>query len=72
MDERTTMRELDEVIARSKSATEREAKLLEALPACGLRKRKQKIVRQMRDYLYRLQGLRTALKTRRRPGIRLN
>ena len=49
MDERTTLRELDEIISRSRSATEREAKLLEALPACGLRKRKQKAMRGMRD-----------------------
>jgi len=71
MDPRTTIRELEEVIARIQSATEREMKLARALPACGLRRRKERLVRTMRDRLQRLRRLRSAVKHNRRLGTRL-
>jgi hypothetical protein len=72
MDLRTMVRELDEVIARARSATEREVALLKALPQCGLRKKKQEQVQAMRAHVYRLQRLRSAVKAKRSPGSRLN
>jgi hypothetical protein len=68
MDLRTMVRELDEVITRTRSATERETAHLNALPCCGQRRRKQQQVRAMRDHLHRLQSLRSGVRTRRRPG----
>jgi hypothetical protein len=50
MDLGTMMRELDEVIARAQSAATRESTLLNALPDCGLRRRKQRQVRASRDH----------------------
>jgi hypothetical protein len=55
MDTRTMIRELDEVIARAHSAAEREVALLDVLPNCGLRRRKQAQVRTMRAHVDRLQ-----------------
>jgi hypothetical protein len=72
MDLRTMMRELDEVITRAQSATDRETALLKTLPKCGLRRRKQQQVRAMRDHVQRLQRLRSVVKTRRRFGSLLN
>ena len=72
MDTRTMIRELDEVIARAHSAAEREVALLDVLPNCGLRRRKQAQVRTMRAHVDRLQRLRSSLKIRRPPGSRLN
>jgi hypothetical protein len=71
MDVRTTVRELDEVIARTRSATERELKLARALPACTLRQRIERRVRLMRDRLQRLQTLRNAVYRARRPAVKL-
>jgi hypothetical protein len=71
MDPRTTVRELEEVIARTQSATEREMKLVRALPTCGLRRRKERLVRTMRDRLQRLQRLQRAVKLNRRLCIQL-
>jgi hypothetical protein len=51
MDDRTTMRELVEVIARSRSATEREAKLVAAVPKCSARTRRQRALEMLRDHL---------------------
>ena len=72
MDTRTKMRELDEVIARAQSAAEREATLVDVLPDCGLRRKKQAQVRTMRSYVHRLQRLRSAVKATRRVGAPLN
>jgi len=66
------VRELDEVIARAQSATERETALVETLPDCGLRRRKLEQVRKMRAHVHRLRSLRSAVKAERRPGSRLN
>jgi hypothetical protein len=66
MDLRTTLREPDEMIERSQIATEREEMLLDALPACGLRRRKQERVRTMRAHMRRLRSLRRTAKSRRR------
>ena len=66
MDLRTMIRELDEVIARARCAAERETILLNALPDCGLRRRKRKQVRDQRNQLQRLRSLRRGLRTRRR------
>jgi hypothetical protein len=57
MDVRTTVRELEEMIARTRSATERETKLVGMLPASSLRRRKERVVRTMRDQLQRLENL---------------
>ena len=65
MDLRTTMRELDEVIVRAQQVTERENALLNVLPDCGLRRRKQHQVRAMRAHVDRLRRLRRGV-TRRR------
>jgi hypothetical protein len=72
MDLRTTVRELDEMITRAQRATERENALLNVLPDCGLRRRKQHQVRTMRAHVGRLQSLRRAAATRRRPASGLN
>jgi hypothetical protein len=72
MERRTMMRELDEVIARAQTATAREAALVDVLPDCDLRHRKQEQVRTMRAHVHRLQRLRSALRTNRPPGSRLN
>jgi hypothetical protein len=73
MDHRSTLRELDELIGRARSATERETTLLKVLPGCALRERKQRQVRAMRTRLHELRQLRTALTVTRRPlGSRLN
>jgi len=72
MDLRTKMRELDEVIGRAHCAIEREIALLEVLPNSRLRRRKQHRMRIMRAHLDRLRCLRSAIKTTRRPGSRLN
>jgi methionine synthase II (cobalamin-independent) len=69
MDHRTMVRELEEVIARSESATARETKVLNALPDCFLRRRKQSEVRAMQAHLQRL---RKAVRAKRRPGALLN
>ena len=66
MDLGTMMRELDEVIARAQSAAAREITLLNALPDCGQRRRKERQVRAMRDQLQRLRSLRSGIRTRRR------
>jgi hypothetical protein len=71
MDVRTTVRELDEVIARTRSATERELKLARTLPACSLRRRIERRVRMMRHRLQRLQTLRNAVYRARRPAAKL-
>jgi len=71
MDAHTKIRELEELIARTQSATEREIQLVRALPACGLRRRKEHLVRTMRDRLHRLQRLRRTVKRNRRVSIRL-
>jgi hypothetical protein len=65
MDIRTTLRELDEVIERAQAATEREVALLDVLPKCGLRRRKQEQVRTMRMHVHRLRSLRRTVKARR-------
>jgi hypothetical protein len=70
MDTRTIVRELDEVMARTRSATDRELKLIRALPACTLRRRKERLVAKMRSHLQRLQSLRTSVVNSRR-GRRL-
>jgi hypothetical protein len=72
MDDRTTMRELDEVIARSRSATEREAKLVAALPKCSARTRRQRALEMLRDHLQRLRNFRNNLRARTRSGMQLN
>jgi len=69
VDLRTMVRELDEVIARSRCTTERETALLNALPYCGLRRRKQDQVRAMSDHLRRLQSLRSGLRTKAKAGL---
>jgi len=66
MDTRTIVRELDEVMARTRSATDRELELIRALPACTLRRRKQQLVSRMRSQLQRLQSLRTSVVNSRR------
>jgi hypothetical protein len=66
MDLRTTLRELDEVIERAQAATEREVALLDVLPKCGLRRRKQEQVHTMRAHVRRLRDLRRIVRTRRR------
>ena len=71
MDSRTMVRELDEIIARARSATERELALLKALPECELRKRKQAEVHAMRAHVYRLQRFRSNVKTKRKVVSRL-
>jgi len=71
MDVRTTVRELDEMIARTRSATERETKLVGMLPVCSLRRRKERVVRTMRDQLQRLENLRSAVYRSRQPAVRL-
>jgi len=71
MDVRTTVRELDEMIARTRSATERETKLVGMLPSCSLRRRKERVVRTMRDQLQRLENLRSAVYRSRQPAVRL-
>ena len=71
MDFRTTVRELDEMIARTRSTTEHETKLVRALPRCTLRRRKERIVRTMRDQLERLENLRSAIYRNRQAAIRL-
>jgi hypothetical protein len=72
MDARTMMRELDEVITRVQSAAACEAALVEVLPDCSLRRRKQAQLRTIRAHMHRLQRLRSAVKIRRRPDSRLN
>ena len=72
MDTRTMIRELDEVIARAQSAAEREATLLDVLPECGLRRRKQAQLRTLRAHVHRLRRLRSTVNMRRRLGFRLN
>jgi hypothetical protein len=72
MDACTIVRELDEIIARARSATERELALLMALPEYGLRERKQEQIHGMRAHMYRLQKLRSAVKTGRKPDTQLN
>jgi hypothetical protein len=71
MDSRTMIRELEEVITRAQSATEREALLVKALPEGGLQRRKQRQVRSMRAHLQRLQRFQTTVKSRGRSGSRL-
>ena len=71
MDVRTTVRELDEMIARTRSATERETKLVGMLPACSLRRRKERVVRTMRNQLQRLENMRSAVYRSRQPAVRL-
>jgi hypothetical protein len=61
MDTRTTMRELDEVIARVQSAAERETALLDVLAECSLRRRKLVQQRTMRAHVHRLRRLRGAV-----------
>ena len=68
MDVRTTERELDEMIARIRSATERQRRLIGALPACSLRSRKEQLIRKMRDQIQRLESLRGSVSRRRRSG----
>jgi hypothetical protein len=71
MDVRTIMRELDEVIARVQSVTEREIALSHILPDSRLRRSKQEQVRTMRGHVQRLRSLRCAVKAERRLGSRL-
>jgi hypothetical protein len=71
MDVRTTVRELEEMIARTRSATERETKLVGMLPASSLRRRKERVVRTMRDQLQRLENMRCAVSRSRQPAERL-
>jgi len=71
MDVRTTVRELDEMIARTRSATERETKLVGTLPACSLRRRKERVVRTMRNQLQRLENMRSAVYRNRQAAVRL-
>jgi hypothetical protein len=71
MDVRTTVRELDEMIARTRSATERETKLVGMLPASSLRRRKERVVRTMRNQLQRLENMRCAVSRSRQPAVRL-
>jgi len=71
MDVRTTVRELEEMIARTRSATERETKLVGMLPASSLRRRKERVVRTMRDQLQRLENMRWAVSRSRQPAERL-
>jgi hypothetical protein len=68
MDVRTTERELDEMIARIRSATERQRRLIGALPACSLRSRKERLIRKMRDQIQRLESLRGSVSRSRRSG----
>jgi uncharacterized coiled-coil DUF342 family protein len=72
MDLRTMVRELEEVIARAQSATERETAVVEALPECGLRRRKWDQVRKMRAHVHRLRNLRSSVKAKRRPASPLH
>jgi len=71
MDVRTTVRELDEMIARTRSATERATKLVGMLPACSLRRRKERVVRAMRNQLQRLENMRSAVYRNRQAAVRL-
>ncbi len=71
MDNRTMTRELDEMIARAQSVTEREIALSHILPNCRLRRSKQEQVRTMRAHVQRLRRLRCAVKAERRLGSRL-
>jgi len=66
MDTRTIVRELDEVMARTRSTTDRELELIRSLPACSLRRRKERLVSKMRSHLRRLQSLRTSVVNSRR------
>ena len=70
MHTRTMMRELDEVIARAQSTVEREAAILDALPDCRLRRRKQERVRSTRAHVHRLRKLRGTMAAGRRLGSR--
>jgi hypothetical protein len=69
MDTCTMIRELDEVIARAQSTVAREAALLDALPDCGLRRRKHDQVRAVRGHVYRLRKLRHAAAVRARDHL---
>jgi hypothetical protein len=51
MDNRTITRELDAMIARAQSVTEREIALSHILPNCRLRRSKQEQVRTMRAHV---------------------
>src|SRR5262245_55342444 len=72
MDTRTMLRELDEVIARAQSTAEREAAILEVLPDCVLRRRKQERLRATRAHVHRLRELRSTVRVSRGPGSCLN
>ncbi len=65
MDTRTTMRELDEVIARAQVTVEREAAIMDVLPDCGLRRRAQERVRATRAHIRQLQKLRSSVRASR-------
>lgn len=72
MDLRTIVRELEEVISKAQAAADREVALLEALPQCALRRRKQRQVTAMRAHVSRLRTFRSAMKATRRPGLLLH
>lgn len=58
MDRRTMLREIDELMSRTQSTIAREAALVDALPNCRLRRRKQARLRTMRAYAQRLGNFR--------------
>jgi hypothetical protein len=65
MDDRTTLRELDEMIARSRRATEHEAKLVELLPPSSARTRKERTIGVRREHMQRLRRFRSIFTARR-------
>jgi hypothetical protein len=65
MDTRTTMRELDEVIARAQFTVERDAAAVDVLPDSGLRRRTQERVRATRAHVRHLQKLRSTVRASR-------
>jgi phosphomevalonate kinase len=71
MDLRTIIRELDELIQRTRSALEHEGAILNGLLETSLRREKQQQIAAMRIQLRRLRRQRSAIKTKRRPTSRL-
>lgn len=71
-DEGFTLADLDAAIDLSRSAVERERRMVEALPQCRTREERQRHLGDLRENLRRLVGLRAALKVRRRLGLRLH
>jgi hypothetical protein len=71
MDFRTTMRELDEVIAKAQMTITQALATLDVLPPCTMRQDKQQRVASLQSQLSRLLRFRAALKQRRPAGSML-